>query len=307
MKIVKFFKNLFKELKDLWNVYGGIAISTLIAWWSRWTKSTIDVWASYLTLTLTCVGCLTFFKIVIFGKNKDKIDGVAMSKPAKAVRTAIDPLQPGQEIGQAIIYTAKGGRKLMLKIKNLVKWLWGNKFTLTSIISNLVVSAFAQFIMYSDTLKDFQFFQEHDLIFKIVVTVLCVLWLADNIFCVVTKYGLENLNQLKAKSEAKKEEQLSKLTKEQRAVLKNELGLLKESKEKVVAMLVELDKQYEKFNKIISDYQILEKLGLGVTGLQVEEYNNAKAQINNVTAQKATLETQKQDLDSKIADLKKNL
>ena len=305
--IVKFFKNLIDEIKGLWNIYGGIILSTMIAWWSRWSKSTIDVWASYLTLTITCIGLLTFFKIVIFNKKKKKVDGVALSKTAKAVKTALNPLQPGKEIGEAIIFTAKGGQKLMLKFKNLMKWLWGNKLTLTSIISNLVVSAVAQFIMYSDTLKDVAFFQEHDLVFKIVVGVLCVLWLADNIFCVVTKYGLENLEELKDKSEAKKEEQLNKLTKEQKALLKQTLATYKETESKIVEQMKFIDQKINEFQKIINDYKLLEGLGIGVTSEQVDEYNNAKTQVVTLDNQKATLERQKEDIANKIGDLKKQL
>lgn len=307
MKFIQFIKNIINEIRNLWNVYGGIILSTVISWWSRWSKATIDVWASYLTLTITCIGLLTFFKIVIMNNKKGKIDGFALSKTAKNVRNALDPLKPGQEVGEAIIYTAKGGKKLMANLKKLLKWLWGNKLTLTSIISNLVVSAFAQFIMYSDTLKDIQFFQEHDLIFKIVVTVLCVLWLADNIFCVVTKYGLENLEELKTKSELKKQEQLNKLSKEQKAVLKQTLAEYKKSENIVLEELKKIDLEIEKFQKIISNYKILEKLGIGVTAEQVSQNNEAKAQVVTLENQKATLENQKNDLSQKIVNLKNQL
>ena len=307
MKFIQFIKNIINEIRNLWNVYGGIILSTVISWWSRWSKATIDVWASYLTLTITCIGLLTFFKIVIMNNKKGKIDGFALSKTAKNVRNALDPLKPGQEVGEAIIYTAKGGKKLMANLKKLLKWLWGNKLTLTSIISNLVVSAFAQFIMYSDTLKDIQFFQEHDLIFKIVVTILCVLWLADNIFCVVTKYGLENLEELKTKSELKKQEQLNKLSKEQKAVLKQALAEYKKSENIVLEELKKIDLEIEKFQKIISNYKILEKLGIGVTAEQVSQNNEAKAQVVTLANQKATLENQKNDLSQKIVNLKNQL
>ena len=308
MKIIKFFKSLVKELKDLWNVYGGILLSTLIAWWSKWSKSTIDVWTSYLTLSITCIGLLTFFKIVIFNNNKKgKVDGLAMSKTAKTVRTAIDPLQPGREIGEAIIYTAKGGQRIMGKLKNLIKWLWGNKLTLTSIISNLVVSAFAQFIMYSDTLKDVAFFQEHDLIFKIVVGVLCALWLADNIFCVVTKYGLENLKELKAKSEEKKQEQLNKLTKEQKQALKQTLGGYKTAYNDVIGKINGVLDDIKKFEKIVSDFKLFESLKLDVTVEQINDYNNAKEQIAVLNNQKQALEGQKQDLEAKMSKVKNQL
>ena len=303
MKIVKFFKSFIKELKDLWNVYGGILLSTLIAWWSKWSKSTIDVWTSYLTLSITCIGLLTFFKIVIFNK-KGKVDGVAMSKTAKTVRTAIDPLKPGQEIGEAIIYTAKGGQKLMAKLKNLIKWLWGNKLTLTSIISNLFVSVVAQYVMYSDTLKDVAFFQEHDLIFKIVVGVLCALWLADNIFCVVTKYGLENLDQLKTKSEEKKKAQLGKLTKEQKQALKQTLGVYKEAYSDILGKITNIVDDIKKFEKIIADFKLFENLKLEVTAEQVNDYNNAKEQVAVLNNQKSALEGQKHDLEDKMAKIK---
>jgi len=88
--------------------------------------------------------------------------------------------------------------------------------------------------MYSDTLKDFAFFQEHKIVFISVVislTILWILWLIDNIVCVVTKFGLENLEELKNRTEEKKKETVAKLTAKQKKALKNQLSVFKKLKE----------------------------------------------------------------------------
>lgn len=304
----KILSELWEKIKGLWNVYGGIAISTTIAFLTNWNKVEMDRWGSYLLLTITCISLLTFFKVLLKKKTNNIPDTLALQqKNVKQLKTALYPEKVGEELGTAIIYTVKEGQKVMGKFSKFCKWLWGNKFTLISIISNLTVSAVAQFIMYSDTLKDYAFFQEHKLIFIIVVTALCVLWLLDNIFCVVTKYGLENLNEIKARVEAKKQEQLAKLTPQQKQALKKLLGNLKETEKGIVAKLKDVESAIEVTQSKINEFEVLQNINFGLSAEQVAEWQTLKTNVNDLENQKRTLTEQKSKLDVDIQRVKNQL
>ncbi len=309
MKIIQTFSALWKKVKELWNIYGGIALSSLIAWWTKWSKSSMDVWASYITLTITCIGLLTFFKLAFTKNKKTKADKAALSanKHFKNINNALNPTSPGEELGITLIYSVREGKKFMTKLKNIIKWLWGNKLTLTSIISNLVVSAFAQAIMYGDMLKDFEFFQAHDLTFKIVVTVLCVIWLINNIYTAVTKYGLENLSELQQRSEEKKQETLAKLTPEQKQALKNQLSVLKKQKETVLTQIEEIEKEIETFTTIVSEFETLQSLNIETSQEQKNEYYSAKNKVQASTQKLATCQSTVQTLETTMESIKNKL
>ena len=306
--MVNILKAAWEKVKGLWNIYGGIAISTIIAWLTNWSKVEMDTWSSYLLLTISCISLLTFFKVVFKKKTNgipDKL--ISQQKNVKVLKTALYPEQVGEEIGTAIIYTVKGGQKIVGKFGKFLKWIWGNKFTLISIISNLVVSATAQFIMYSDTLKDFAFFQEHKMIFIIVVTALCVLWLFDNIFCVVTKYGLENLEEIKERTAAKKQEQLNKLTPDQKKSLKKVLKGLLDTEKMLIQKIKEAYDVINTVKKQIGDFEVLQSINYQLSAEQIAEYQGLKQKLIDTEASKNSYLSQKEKLDSDIQRVKAKL
>lgn len=309
MKLIQTFSKMWKKIRELWNIYGGIALSSLIAWWTNWSKSSMDVWASYITLTITCIGLLTFFKLAFTKNKKTKADKVALTtnKHIKNINNALNPTLPGEELGLTLVYSVREGKKFMTKLKNIIKWLWGNKLTLTSIVSNLLVSAFAQAIMYGDVLKDIEFFQVHDITFKVVVTILCVMWLINNIYTAVTKYGLENLSQLKQRSEEKKQETLAKLTPEQKKALKNQLALLKKQKENKALEIKDIEKKLEEFALIVTEFETLQSLMIEPSQEQRNNYYTAKNNVEKYTQSLANCKSTMQTLDSAMENIKKKL
>lgn len=306
--MVKILNELWEKIKSLWNIYGGIAISTIIAWLTNWSKVEMDRWASYLILTITCISLLTFFKVVFKKKTNGIPDTIALQqKSVKTLKTALYPEKTGEELGNAIIYTVRGGKKIMGRFGKFIKWLWGNKYTLISIISNLIISATAQFIMYSDTLKDYAFFQEHKIVFISVVTGLCVLWLIDNIYCVVTKYGLENLNEIKNRLEEKKQEQLNKLKPEQKKALKDVLGKLKTTKKTLVNTLKDIDSSIALVESHISEFEMLKQINFAFSNEQTIDYQNSLAKLSSLNEQKANIKTQMEKLEGDIKRIEKKL
>lgn len=306
---MKFVKIFIEKIKSFWNIYGGIIASTFIAWLNDFSRSAMDTWTSYLVLTLTCISVLTFFKIMLFKQKPNGLaDTAALSQQSvKALKAAVDPVKQGEDLGQTIITTIKVVRKgsvIMEKLKKLLKWLWGNKLTLISIVSNLVVSIIAQFLLYTDALKDFEYFQVHDTAFKVVVTILCVLWLINNIFTAVTKYGLESLTQLQTRSEQLKEETTSKLNATQKKVLKGTLAKFVKALNNIETAIDEANKVINVANQTLNDLKTLSKVGIALTGEQQQAYSEAELTITNKQREIAALEENKAKTLAQIEKIK---
>lgn len=281
-----------------WNIYGGVILSIFIAWKNDFSRAAMDDWTSYLVLLLTCISLLTFFKITIFKKKGTPVDNIAMSQSSiRAASTAIDPLKSGEEVGTVIIETMKGTKKIMKKIKSILTYIWGNKITLLSIISNLIVSAYAQYLLYTDTLKDFVFFQEHIIIFRVVVTILCVLWLITNIYAAINKLGLESLEELKERSEALKNDTTDKLSNKQKKVLKNELATFTDGINECIKKIKEIEKAIVAAQTVVNNLDTITGIGLYLNADQVNEYSRAKETISTMNAKKAELEKVQADLE----------
>lgn len=309
---MKFIKELTKKIKGFWNIYGGIIASTFIAWMNDFSKSTMDTWTSYLVLTLTCISVLTFFKIMLFKqKANGLIDTAALSQQSvKALKTAVDPVKQGEELGKTILTTigyAKKGNIIMEKLKKIIKWIWGNKLSLISIISNLVVATFSQYLLYSDYLKTYQYFQDHDIVFKVVVTILCVLWLIVNIYTTVTKYGLESLDQLRIRAEEIKVDATNKLSPEQRKVLKNTLSTFNSTLYELESQLVEIDKKIEESRKVMADINTLSKVGITLSDSQEKEFYAEQDKVKEFENKKKELESQKSNTLIQIEKIKNAL
>lgn len=309
---MKIFKEIIKKMKGFWNIYGGIIASTFIAWLNDFSRSTMDTWTSYLVLTLTCISVLTFFKIMLFKqKTNGLIDTAAMSQQSvKALKAAVDPVKQGEELGKTILTTVqyvKKGNIVMEKLKKIFKWLWGNKLTLINIVSNLIVAAFSQFLLYSDSLKEYQFFQEHDIVFKVVVTILCVLWLLNNIYTGVTKYGLESLEQLRIRAEEIKVDATNKLNPEQRKVLKNSLSTFNSKLYELESQLVEIDKKIEESKKVMADINTLVKVGITLSSSQEKEFYEEQDKVKEFENKKKELESQKSNTLIQIEKIKNAL
>ena len=291
--MIKVLKTFIAKLKELWNVYGGIALSTLIAWINGWNKMEMDKWASYLVLTLTCVSVLTFFKIVFFKrKSANVIDKGALQsqKSVKNLQTAINPMQVGEELGTTIIYTVKGGKVVMKKLKNFFKELWGNKFTLSNTLIVLFLATLSQVATYTEYLYKIQWFAENELVVKIASPIIALVWVFLDLFTTYTKYGFESLEDLaKRKEEAK----LKQLTKEQKSVLKANIRKLENS------LNIAKGKKKE-LHSMVSNFETLMGVGYNLNMTEREEYNSAVTQINTIDNTIKGLEQKIKELEEKL-------
>lgn len=293
--MVKTLKAIIRKGKELWNVYGGIALSTLIAWLTHWDKVEMDKWASYLILTLTCISVLTFFKIVLFRKKKKKATkldkGIFNSnKNVKRLRTAINPMSIGQEVGNAIIYTCKGGKWFMGKVKNFFKELWGNKFTLLNTIIVLFLATLSQVMTYTEYLYRINWFAENEIVIKIASPIVAGIWVFIDLLTTYTKYGFESLDELAKRKEEKK---LASLTKEEKGKLKDNVKDLK-------SKLEILKEKEESVSKAISNFETLINAGYLLSVSERDEYNSNKDQIINVQNAIANLENRIKQLEEEL-------
>lgn len=280
--IKKFFKSIFtfviKPIIDLWNIYGGVLLSMFIGKLTEYNKNSMDTFTSFIIMTLACIGALTFIKVSVFKKKANKLDTVVSQQSSiKTIKTAIDPVASGEELGKMIIETTTNferiGSKTMEKIKAFFKKLWGNKFTLISIITNSLICAFVDYLILFEYFINFEWFKKNQLAFTIGVIVITVLVLIVTIYTVITKYGWESLNELNKRIQEKKEYKASRLSSEQKHVLKNQIAIvesgIKDSKARV-----------KTYTKIIDNFQVLQSVGITPTSEKVVEYNDAVTQKN---------------------------
>lgn len=282
---------IWRKIKELWNVYGGILFSTLIAWLNNWNKLEMDKWSSYLILTLTCISVLTFFKIIYFKKKKPSpIDNATQPKATRMVKTALDPLSLGQDVGGAIIYTVKGGKKTMQKIKNFFKELWGNKFTITNTIVVLFMATLSQIATYTDYLYRFQWCADNKLLIQILSPIVAGIIVFIDLFTTYTKYGFESLKEL---ADRKAQKKIDNMSKAEKKVLKDNLKDLQKTL-KIVS-----DKRYE-LAKVIEKTDLLLGAGYNLNSNEKNEYDANKDQLTNIDNTIKNLETKIEEITSKL-------
>lgn len=308
MKIIDLIKDLTARVKNLWNVYGGIAISTLIAWLTKWSKDEMDKWSSYILLTITCISLLTFFKVILGRRKKSVSDKIAMQqRNIKTINTALNPEAIGEEIGTAILYTINGGKKMKDRLKAIIKVAYGNKFTTLSLLLNLLYTGLAQYLLYSDTLREIPFFVEHKTVCIIVATSISAIWLIIELVKDIKQLGFESLAELNAKWAARKAAKKDKLTKEQKKLVKEEINSINTKILTVTNYIDDAQAKIKSADAIISKFNDFKTLGLEISNELVNEYQNAtnsKVQFTNsiekLTADKLNLEQQVKSLKARL-------
>ena len=84
-------KQFLVIIKDLWNLYGGIILSTFISWLLNYDKNSMDSFTSYLLLTFTICSLLTIIKSKVFHKKIKPIEKLTLVQPTiKALNNSLD-------------------------------------------------------------------------------------------------------------------------------------------------------------------------------------------------------------------------
>ena len=288
----------------MWNIYGGIMVSALLAWLYNFNVSYMERTTSFIIMSLTFCSVLTILKRGLkTSKNKNsktrKLDKATLVQPrVKAIDTAVNTEQAVQELSDKIIITTTILERTIEfmkdKIKNFFKRVWGNKATIINIVANLFVVAVADYLVLADYLLRFEFVAQNELLFKILVPILGFIYLFLDIYTTVSKYGWENLNELNVKFEQKKLEKESRLTKEQKAVLK-------ETRDGVKKQLAEAENKLANAETIIKQVELLRSIGgVPITDDKIRSYQQA-------TSDKVTLRGQIESFKQTLDTLNKSL
>lgn len=268
----------------------------------------MDRWASYLLLTITCISLLTFFKVVFKKKSNGIPDTIALQqKNIKTLRTALYPEKAGEEIGTAILYTIKGGKKMKNKIVSFVKLVYGNKFTALSLLLNVIYTGLAQYLLYSDALKDISFFADNKLVCIIVATAISVIWLIIELVKDFKNYGFESLEALNKKWAERKAEKDARLSKEQREIIKKTIGDFTDKIKVIEDTKKKLEETLKPFINTIGSYKTLRDIGIPISVEQDNEYSNAVAESNKINGEISILDEKKKQLEAEVSVLKAKL
>ena len=291
-------KRLLKEIIDLWNVYGGLAIATAIGFILNFEKIKMDKVTSFLLLLLALCGTLTLLKTKVFHAKPKVIDKALMSTTptTKVVDLTIqeNDIVSERVIKEKIKRIERKWKIMFKKIGNFFKWIWGNKVTLTTILANLIIVAGANYVVFAEFLAQYEWFVTHQLAFKIIVPSLSGLYTVLSVYATINKRGCESLKELAEISDAKKQEKLAQLTKEQKAVIKNAICETQE-------LIAKAKEKKASFDKIISNFQVLSNIG----GYVVPQ--EKKVEYNNAVTGYATLEAELKHLENELTNLKNSL
>lgn len=291
-------KKIIKELLELWNVYGGIAVASAIAWALNFEKIKMDKITSFILLLLAVCGLLTLVKTKVFHSKVKPIDKALMSTSSttKVVDITIgkDDIVSEKKIKEKMKRTERKWKIMFKKIGNFFRWIWGNKVTLTTIIINLLVVGVANYVVFAEFLAQYEWFTTHQLAFQIAVPSASAIYTALSVYATVNKRGCESLKELEEISEQHKQEKLAQLTKEQKAVIKNAICETQE-------LLAKAKEKKASFDKIISNFQVLSNIG----GYVVP--NEKKVEYNSAVSGYASLEAEIKHLENELTNLKNSL
>lgn len=285
---------MLKLIKKYWDILGGTVMGLIISFIAKWQLEKMQLAYTTIILILVCIGLLKVVKSSY--ENKNVLDRVVEKQsPVRAVKMAQNPTQEGEELGELMIETMKGSKKTMTKIKNFFKRVWGNKFTLLNITFNLLAVAIVDYLVFSEYLMRFNFFVENQLAFKIGIPVLSVMYLSLDIFTTVSKYGWETLLELKDKAEQKALQKASKLSSEQKAIIKNNIKAVKVS-------ITNAENELLKIADVIKNFEILQSLN-GLVTISAENIT----MYNNAITRKPSLEANLSHLKLELSQLEEAL
>lgn len=289
--MIYFLKNIILKLatfiKDEWNVYGSLVIAYLISWFMEWNMNKMQTANQFIVLVMNLFILLTVIKRLVFPNKKHKLDDIAnVNKQFKTIDLSLDTEQKINETTEMAIHIMEGGNKLMKKLKDFFKLVWGNKVTLASTIYIVAIAIWTQVVTYTDKLYCINWFAEHEIIVKIASPILTALLTFVSLYGTYTRYGLEGLQTLA-------DRKLSTLSKEEKKALKEQLSKL----EKAYSVV---KNKFEETQKVIDDFKLLIESGYTLNSNENSTYNMSITSL-------ATLTNTIEKLEKEINEVKEKL
>lgn len=120
-----------------------------ITWlFSKLELEKLSIISQLMTIYLLALGISEMHK-----RKKDRNSNHKFkSKAEKNTNLALDPEAKAEELVNTIKIYKKAGNKLMINLNKIFKWVWGNKYSLTTLITQTFTALAASFVVYVDKL-----------------------------------------------------------------------------------------------------------------------------------------------------------
>lgn len=298
-------------IKRYWDLFGSAITSLILSLLVDWKLEGINLISSFIVLFLVCLGVFTVIKKRIDEKNYRKklvVDKLASSQKAmKAVVLANEPTLAGEELGNVLIETMKGGKKLMKKIKDIFVWIgkyWQQLLGLITICGEYGLYVYA---IVDDKLGFILKHLPSDLGWqisgKVAVGIIVTLAVILQVRNMCKWVGVGTIEDAKKYLESKKEEVKEKLSPTARENIKKVIKEYKTKQKEVVKKVNDIESQIRDFTKKIDSTKELLQLGLG-DNMQYHELVSNRDKLNSELAQ---LKTEEERLSQEIVKYKQVL
>lgn len=248
-----------QTLKNNWDVLGGTIIGIICSFVVGWEIDKIQLVYSIIILILVIIGLFRFFfKKSSSKKEKDIIDKTLnANKITKAIHIAENPCQEGEELGELVIETINGGKKIM-------NWINKNK--------GAIISTLAFILAILENIFNFLYqYLPFDLGFNVVSIALTVVGGAIAVF--TSGYGSVKFKEIIAQVKDQLNGDTTDLSDiESLKYLERQIAIYEKATQSVENEIEKLNKEYA---NAISDYNACQRLGLVLdeeTNLKYSEY-----------------------------------
>ena len=243
-------------LKKYWDIPVAIVLAVVSGVLENWELKSLQLTYYIIMLTFVYDGCLRIMRASILSPNRKTKDKEVSSNPAQVGK---------QRLGELVIETVKGGKKIVEKIKKVFKWIWMYKEQLVALIGDF---AFAVVIVYAYIFDKFGWLlqcfpqtQGWEIAMKIVVGVLSVLFIALNVRNTCVKRGLGSLEYGRNVLNGISTVLVGNLSADTRKRLKNALSEAKKAFKTASNNLALVESQYNsKFAELQSQQEFIKQL-----------------------------------------------
>ena len=282
-------------IKRYWDIFGGTIGGIGLSIIANFKLDGIQLIYSVIILILVCIGLFKVLKNSIdksfINQHKVLLDKIVDNqRHMKAIKMANEPTQTGEELGNVLIDTMKGGKKVMQKIKNVFVWI--GKYW-QQIIGLLGTLCYACIMVYAFVFDKFEFILQYlpqgegwEIGTKIAVGVISVIFVIFSVRNQVKWVGIgsiEQANQYLQELATATETKLSSSAKEN---IKNALKQMKAQLKGVGKTISSIKKEITDVEKEIASLKELLQIGLSENQVRYNDLMSKKNKLNSDLAQK---------------------
>lgn len=283
-------------IKRYWDILGGTITGLFLSIIAQWKLDSIQLIYTEIILILVCIGLFKVLKNGIdnFTKGRKKIvvdKLVENQKPMKAITLANEPTKTGEELGEVLIDTMKGGKKLMKKIKDVFVWIRKYWQQLLGIVSAIGEYALYVYALVCDKLNFIlQYLPQNNawqICGKVGIGIIVLLVVALQIRNMCKWVGVGSVEKANEYLASKKEEVKSKLSASAKENVKKVVKDYQSQLKKVEKTISSLETQIKETDSSISSTKELLQLGLGDNAKYNELISNRDKLYNDLQYNKS--------------------